>query len=167
MPVIAQNYFWFDTEHSVWVEGGTNSVCRMKSYITLMLQKRLCEYAIGDSLMATVTNKRHDFGNKHFREGVESCIREKLVVDEHFHLDPVASLRYLNFNGRSWDRDAESWVRTTPSMLISRSTGWDFEECTNTSGMELVSAAPAEIREAQGRRGLHLPSEVPNEAAKK
>ena len=52
-------------------------------------------------------------------------------------------------------------------MLISRSTGWDFEECTNTSGMELVSAALAEIRDAQDRRGLHLPSEVPNEAAKK
>ena len=52
-------------------------------------------------------------------------------------------------------------------MLISGSTGWDFEESTNTSGMEFVSAALAEIRGAPDRRGLHLRSEVPNEAAKK
>ena len=37
MPVLAQNYVWHDTEHSIWVEGDTNGVCRIKDYITQML----------------------------------------------------------------------------------------------------------------------------------
>ena len=138
----------------------------MEDYITGMLQNRLCEYALGDSLQTTVTNKRHDLGNKHFRDGVESCIRSKLVVDEHFHLDPVSSLRYLNFNGRAWGRDTETWVRTAPSMFISRSTGWDFQECQNGDAMEMIDEAFASIRSSQDKRGLHLASELPPDAAR-
>ncbi len=65
-------------------------------------------------MSTSVANRRHDIGNKHFRDGVESCIRSKLMVDEHFHLDPTNNLRYLNFNRQSWDRDTRIWVRTAP-----------------------------------------------------
>ena len=50
-------------------------------------------------------------------------------------------------------------------MLISRSTGWDFEECSNPA-MAKVDKALALVREAQDKRGLHLPSVVPDDAAK-
>ena len=165
LPRLAQNYLWYDAKTSGWVEGGANGVSRLKDYITQMLEHRLSEYSLGDQLAASVTRRR-DFGNKHFREGVESCLRSKLVCDDHFHLDPQSSLRYLNFKGQAWDRETESFVRTSPDMLISRCTGWVFEECTNTAGMEAVDRALAIIRDAQDERGLDVPSEVPEEAAR-
>lgn len=164
LPRLAQDYLWYDVEHHAWVEGGKNGVSRLKEYITLMLQQRLSEYSIRDHL-ETPCSLRREFGNKHFREGVESCLRSKLVVGEQFHLDPSTSLRYLNFTGQAWDRDTEAWVRTAPDMLISRGTGWDFAECTNEHAMGLVDRALEIIRESQDKRGLHLPSEVPVEAA--
>ena len=45
-------------------------------------------------------------------------------------------------------------------MLISRSTGWAFQECANPA-MAKVDRALALVREAQDKRGLHLPSVVP------
>ena len=164
LPRLALNYLWYDATSCVWVEGGANGVSRLKHYITQMLERRLSEYSLGDHLTGSVTIRR-DFGNKHFRDGVESCLRSLLVCDEHFHLDPQSSLRYLNFQGMAWDRETESFVRTSPDMLISRCTGWSFEECTNTAGMEAVDKALAMIRDAQDERGLDLPSEVPEEAA--
>ena len=50
-------------------------------------------------------------------------------------------------------------------MLISRSTGWAFEEC-NSPATALVEAAFAAIKEAQDQRGLHQPSQIPDEAAR-
>ena len=90
LPRLAHNYLWYDAQHAVWVEGGANGVSRLKDYITLMLENRLSEYTLGEHLDASVTTRR-DFGNKQFRDGVESCLRSKLVVDEHFHLDPTCS----------------------------------------------------------------------------
>ena len=130
----------------------------------MMLRERLCAYELGDHLEMKCT-RRSDFGNKHFRDGVESCLRTRLIVGESFHLDPAESLRYLNFEGgQVWDRDTESWVRTRPDMLISRTTRWNFAECNNP-GMEMVDKALALVRESQDKRGLHLPSHVPEEAA--
>ena len=163
-PRLAQNYVWYDVDHSVWVEGGSNGVDRLKDYITSMLENLLSEYEIADHLHTKLIINR-EFGNRSFREGVESCLRSKLVVDDLFHLDPKASLRYLNFNGTAWDRDTESWVRTSPDMLISRSTGWEFTEYTNPE-TEKVDKALKLIREDQDHRGIEKPSEVPPEAAK-
>ena len=70
-------------------------------------------------------------------------MRPKLFTDGEFQLDLDSSLRYLNFKGgRCWDRETEAWTRTRPDMLISRSTGWEFVECTNPS-MEKVDKALA------------------------
>ena len=148
----------------VWVEGGANGVWRLREYVTIILQRRLSEYELGDHL-ETKLRIRFDLGNKHFRDGVESCLRSKLIADDTFHLDPESSLRYLNFEGTSWDRETDTWVRTRPDMLISRSTGWAFEECSNTA-TALVDAAFATIKEAQDKRGLHQPSQIPEEAAR-
>ena len=61
-----------------------------------------------------------EFGNKAFKDGVESCLKEMLLVDPYFHLDPAESLRYLSFEGGvAWDRETETWTRTRPNMLIS------------------------------------------------
>lgn len=164
LPVLAANYLWYDATRSTWVEGGANGVARLKEYITSMLERRLQQYTLGDHLETAVIARR-EFGNKSFREGVESCLRSKLIVaDADFHLDPVASLRYLNFKGGlAWDREAEDWVATRPEMLISRCTNWDFEECTNPAA-DKVEAALVLIRKSQEERGLHLPSQVPEEA---
>ena len=164
LPVNAVNYVWYDVDRHVWVEGGANGVWRLKEYITQMLQRRLSEYELSDHLDAKV-RVRFEFGNKQFRDGVESCLRSKLIADDTFHLDPESSLRYLNFDGQAWDREIEGWVRTRPDMLISRSVGWAFEECENPA-TEIVDKALAKIRESQDSRGLHLPSHVPEEASK-
>ena len=104
LPLQDSNYLWYDVPRSTWVEGGGNGVARLKDYVTNMLQRRLQQYELGDHLEASVS-ARQDFGNKSFREGVESCLRSKLLVhDADFHLDPTASLRYLNFKGgHAWD----------------------------------------------------------------
>ena len=68
-------------------------------------------------------------------------MRPKLFTDAEFQLDPDSSLRYLNFKeGRCWDRETEAWTRTRPEMLISRSTGWEFEECTNPATQKVGKA---------------------------
>ena len=146
-------------------KGGGNGVARLKDYVTSMLQRRLQQYELGDHLEASVS-ARQDFGNKSFREGVESCLRSKLLVhDADFHLDPTASLRYLNFKGgQAWDREREEWTATRPDMLISRNTNWTFEECHN-SATKKVEESLAIIRRSQDERGLHLPSEIPDDAA--
>ncbi len=166
LPLLASNYLWYDAPRSTWVEGGANGVARLKDYITSMLQKRLLQYELGDHLEASSVTTRQDFGNRSFREGVESCLRSKLIVDDaDFHLDPESSLRYLNFkDGRAWDRDIQDWVPTRPNMLISRNTNWSFEECTNPATAK-VDEAFGLIRQSQDERGLHLPSHIPETAA--
>jgi len=165
LPLVATNYVWYDAPRHVWVEGGPNGASRLRAYITLMLQRRLSPYEIGDNLEVTV-RRRTEFGNKSFREGVESCLRELLFVDQSFILDPETSLRYLNFDdGTAWDRETESWVRTRPDMLISRTTNWTFTECTNPA-IAKVDEALALVRASQDERGLHLPSLVPDSAAR-
>lgn len=99
LPVNAANYVWYDVQRHVWVEGGANGVWRLKEYITQMLQRRLSEYELGDHLTATIRS-RFEYGNKQFRDGVESCLRSKLIADDTFQLDPESSLRYLNFDGQ-------------------------------------------------------------------
>ena len=165
LPLQGSNYLWYDVPRSTWVEGGCNGVARLKDYITSMLTRRLQQYELGDHLEASVSARR-DFGNKHFREGVESCLRAKLLVeDADFHLDPTDSLRYLNFKGgQAWDRDREEWTATRPDMLISRNTNWTFEECRNPATKK-VEEALAIIRKSQDERGIHLASEIPDEAA--
>ena len=74
LPRLAQNYQWYDAKTSCWVEGVANGVSRLKESITQMLEHRLSEYSLGDHSAASVTIRR-DIGNKHFREGVESCLR--------------------------------------------------------------------------------------------
>ena len=164
LPQLASNYVWYDALGCVWVEGGPNGANRLKAYVTQMLQRRLCQYEFEDHLDVRV-QKRGEFGNKAFKEGVESCLKEMLLVDPYFHLDPAESLRYLSFEGGvAWDRETEAWVRTRPDMLISRSTNWQFQECTNPA-MDKVDRALAIVRATQDERGLHLPSLVPDDAA--
>ena len=125
-----------------------------------MLARRLATYTFEDHLLTKVQVCR-GYGNKAFRANVEDCLRPKLFTEAIFQLDPDSSLRYLNFTGGwCWDREAEGWVRTMPEMLISRSTGWAFQECANPA-MAKVDRALALVREAQDKRGLHLPSVVP------
>ena len=164
LPLLATNYVWYDAPRHIWVEGGANGVSRLKAYVTQMLQRRLCSYEVGDHL-DTVLQRRNEFGNKAFREGVESCLRELLFADQQFHLDPAESMRYLNFEGgQTWDRETERWTRTRPDMLISRSTGWRYQECTHPA-KEKVDKALAMVRASQDERGLHMPSTVPDGAA--
>ena len=163
LPMKARDYVWYDAQACCWVEGGPNGVVRLKEYITQMLERRLATYTFEDHLLTNVQVRR-GYGNKEFRRGVEDCMRPKLFTHAEFQLDPDASLRYLNFKGgRCWDRETETWIRTRPEMLISRSTGWEFEECTNPA-MGRVDKALALVREAQDKRGLHLPSVVPEAA---
>ena len=63
-----------------------------------MLQRRLCQYEFEKHLDVRV-HKRTEFGNKAFKEGVELCLKEMLLVDPYFHLDPAESLRYLSYEG--------------------------------------------------------------------
>ena len=163
LPLLATNYVWYDAPRHIWVEGGSNGVSRLKAYITQMLQRRLCGYEVGNHLGIAV-QRRNEFGNRAFREGVESRLRELLFADQEFHLDPAESLRYLSFEGgRTWDRETESWTRTRPDMLISRSTSWRYQECTHPA-KEKVDRALAMVRASQDDRGVHLPSMVPDDA---
>ena len=167
LPQLASNYVWYDAQGCVWVEGGPNGANRLKAYVTQMLQRRLCQYEFIDHRDGrdVRVHKRSEFGSRAFKEGVESCLKEMLLVDPYFHLDPAESLRYLSFEGgTAWDRDTETWVRTRPDMLISRTTNWRFQECTNPA-MEKVDRALAMVRASQDERGLHLPSLVPDDAA--
>ncbi len=134
----------------------------LRQYVTKMLARRLSTYNLEDHLEATVAT-RPCFGNNKFGSDVEACLRTRLMVDE-FDLDPASSLRYLNFGAQAWDRETEDWVTTRPDMLISRKTGWAFRECANPATKD-VERALAIIRKAQDERGLHLPSEIPEEAA--
>ena len=163
LPLLATNYVWYDAPRHIWVEGGSNGVSRLKAYITQMLQRRLCGYEVGNHLEIAV-QRRNEFGNRAFREGVESCLRELLFADQEFHLEPAESLRYLSFEGgQTWDRETESWTRTRPDMLISRSTSWRYQECTHPA-KEKVDRALAMVRASQDDRGVHLPSMVPDDA---
>jgi hypothetical protein len=165
LPLQDSNYLWYDAPRATWVEGGGNGAARLKDYITSMLQRRLLHYELGRHLEVASVAARQDFGNRSFREGVESCLRSKLLVeDADFHLDPTASLRYLNFKGgQAWDREREEWIATRPDMLISRNTNWTFEEC-HKPATKKVEEALGIIRRGQDQRGLHLSSEIPEEA---
>jgi hypothetical protein len=94
-------------------------------------------------------------------------------VASDFCLDPETSRRYVNFGGLSWDRDSEAFVPTEPGMLISRTTGWSYQEFDNPA-KELVDNSLGLIRAEQDEAGLNAPAvvsetaqEMLNEAASK
>jgi hypothetical protein len=149
---------WYDVGPATWHEAaGGNGKVHLRDYITLILQRRITSYTIRDKKFHA--DVRHDFGNSSFREGVEKCLRSQLTVPPTFVLDPESSRRYINFCGQAWDRETETFVKTTPSMHISRSTGWRFEGYDN-KGSRYFDEALSRCRQEQDSVGIEQPSSI-------
>jgi hypothetical protein len=156
----ARELLWYDPQRAVWHEAaGGNGSALVKEYITLILQRLITTYSVCKEHRFQVDDVRHDFGNRGFRDGVETCLRSHLTVAPGFMLDPEASRRYINFAGQAWDSVAETFVPTTPSMHISRSTGWRFDGYEN-QGKDYVDEALWRCRQEQDLRGIDQPSSM-------
>jgi hypothetical protein len=152
----ARELMWYDPKHSVWHEAaGGNGSALLKEYITIILQRRVSPYSVCDKARFQI-EVRHDFGNKCFRDGVESCLRSHLTASMDFVLDPESTRRYVNFNGQVWDRDTEAFIPTAPSMHISRSTGWRFDGYDN-EGKDHLDEALWRTRQEQDLQGIDKP----------
>jgi hypothetical protein len=160
----AKELLWYNSAEGVWNEAqGGNGSTLLRHYVTMMLQRLLTTYSTRKSRRFQMEDCRFDIGNKTFREGVEACLRSHLTVASDFCLDPESSRRYVNFGGLAWDRDTEAFVPTEPGMLISRTTGWSYQEFDNPA-KELVDSALALIRAEQDEAGLNSPAAVSEEA---
>ena len=64
---------WYDAPKGVWNESqGGNGPLLLKDYITKVIQRRLTTYSCRRSSRFQFEELRWDFGNKHFRDGVEA-----------------------------------------------------------------------------------------------
>ena len=153
----ARELMWYDPRQAVWHEAaGGNGSALLKEYITIILQRRITTYSTIKDNLFQLDDKRHDFGNRCFREGVEHCLRSHLTVAADFILDPESTRRYLNFAGQTWGRELETFVPTVPSMHISRSTGWRYSGYEN-EGKGCFDEALRRIRMEQDLAGLDAP----------
>jgi hypothetical protein len=152
---------WYEVHEATWHEAaGGNGKVHLRDYITLILQRRITSYTFRDK--GVQVEIRHDFGNSSFREGVEKCLRSQLTVPPTFILDPEPSRRYINFSGQAWDRETERFVKTTPNMHISRSTGWRFKGYDN-EGSQHFDEALSRCRREQDDVGIDQPSSISDE----
>ena len=74
----SRELIWYDAPKGIWNEsqGGSGSLL-LKDYIAKVLQRRLTTYSCRRSSRFHFDEVRWDFGNKHFRDGVEACLRPR------------------------------------------------------------------------------------------
>jgi hypothetical protein len=145
-------HYHFDLERLVWVpcdERAFNVMLGGVAETMLLELLRTYEY-VDDKFQALPV--RGDVTNKAFRDGVVSSLLKHLMTSR-FDLDE--STRYLNFEGRVWDRDAEHFVDARPDMKISRSAGWRPSEDARDDELDAILAC---VRREQDERGLDKPA---------
>ena len=163
---VQDRYLWFSNTLRCWVQGGPNGGCALRDCIQHICQIELSPYLLLHTTKETVevcpSSLRWDLSCEAFKAGVEKSLRAKLLVPETFELDPRESMRFLNFEGKCLDTETGHFVDLCPSMLISRSTGWHFEEPTwaGTEADALLEQALAATRARQDERGLDKPAEL-------
>ena len=157
----AGNYAWYSVRLQQWVEGGPNGVCALKNAISHILQRELS----GQCWSSKPCDKRWDVTGSGFTASVEQVLRQKLVVDANFHLDPASSLRYLNFQGSVYDRETDGFIDMTPDLLISRCTHYKFAEPAWPAGAARQLSEALEIIGADWPN-LAITPPVPLEARK-
>ena len=123
-----------------------NGASRLREYVAQSTQRKVGAYAVTEDFQ--IEPRRWDFGNRHFREGVETVVRPHLATTADCHLDPEPTRRCLNFWPRSWDRDTGEWIPTSPALLVSRSTCWAYGASEHPC-KELIETAFAERRRAK------------------
>lgn len=100
---LQDKYMWYSVKLQQWIEGGPHGQVALKGVIQHICQMELSPYSIQDEAI-TYQKLRWDFSNSSFRDSVEKTLKEHLLVDAGFNLDPEGALRYLNFKGKVYDR---------------------------------------------------------------
>ena len=126
---------FFDVETvKVWIVDSTSSLRRLKTYIQVILQRRLQFYSTNkwSADSSTVRQVFISFGDNTSRYTnspvlghVANMIEAKIMV-HGFEFNPESSLRYLQFEDKCFDRETETFVDIRPGMHIAHTTGWAF-----------------------------------------
>jgi hypothetical protein len=165
----AERYTWYNPKTHCWAQGGSAGEDVLKVFIAHICRRDLSSYTLikqtDGGIDVSGTSGRWDVTNESFKTGVARALRSELIVPEDFHLDPETSLRYLNFQGRVLDCVTMEWLPMSPDLLISRSTGWNFETPSwwNTPAIETLEAALVAVRRREDERGLGQPSDYDDE----
>ncbi|CAE7808404.1 unnamed protein product [Symbiodinium sp. CCMP2592] len=140
---------WYNAPKRVWILGGTMAMDVLKWMVQVVCQRDLSDYVVRwdtESQVDLDVDAAWGFSNETFRTSVANAMKSFLGVHStDWELDGDKTRRYLNFQGRLFDRGS---IDMHPDHCITRSTDWAHEwpAWWGSDAQDRLEAALREVR---------------------